>query len=186
MYLQKVSFGIRNQDIERFTEAFFWVDRTSQPALIGQYPAKIHYLHTQSTATDILPLLNLIVAFPQTKFAVFPDPADEDGQYYIRVICKFISKSFIRPSPGLRYDLRESKISEFCHCDERFYIWYKPGHTPCGIDMTLDQEGRAFRSQVHRMLGVDYDDEIYCAISFDGIDVRNSNNSSCRRAEDAE
>jgi hypothetical protein len=36
------------------------------------------------------------------------------------------------------------------------------------------------------MLGVDEAFEMYCDISFDGIDVRNSNNSSCRRAEDVE
>jgi hypothetical protein len=183
--LQKVPFVVRTIDVESFVKAFFWLDGTDQQALIKQYPAHVYYLHTQSVTTDILPLLNVRMAFPQVQFTVLPDLEDHGEHYWTATMCEYLKKFLVYTSRGLRHDLQASRISEFCcHCDGRFYVWYKPGNEPYGVNMTLDKEGQEFVDETHKMLGVEGSYDIHCGISFDGIDQRNCNNSTCRRVED--
>ncbi|KAG9185799.1 hypothetical protein G6011_07130 [Alternaria panax] len=171
IYLQKMPFAVTRKDIESFVKAFFWLDDTDQKAPTGHYPTHVHYLHTQSTTTDILPLLNLKMHFPQLNLAILPDPEDGNECYWIADMCRSISELLVLRSPRFRHDLQAQKVSEFCcHCDGRFYVWYKPGQEPYGFDMALDKEGQEFADETHRILGVEERFGTYCSIAFDGID----------------
>ncbi|KAH6870163.1 hypothetical protein BKA58DRAFT_420770 [Alternaria rosae] len=185
IYMQNVPFTVRDKDVVDFAIAFFETSHADQQAPIGQHPIHVFYLYPPSTNVDILPLLKLKMAFPQTEVTIIPDPAENEEHFYTQLNCEHITHVLENTSPALRHDIRASKISEFCcHHDSRFYLWYKLGHVPHGVDMTLDREGVAFANQIYNMIGVKDMYGIHHGVAFEGIDVRNSNNSS--RAGDVE
>ena len=186
--MQNVPFTVRDKDIKGFTNAFFASGHTNQRVLDGQRPARVIYLYPTATNVDILPLLEVKISFPQTEITVIPDPADIEERLYSQYNCELITHILENTSPALRHDVQASKISEIC-CHEvcRSYLWYKPGHVPHGVDMALDREGQAFTDQMrqlYNMTGFEDWSGGYYDVAFEGIDVRNSNNSS--RAEDVE
>lgn len=185
--MQKVSFTVRDKDVVAFGTAFFESGDTYQRAVVRQHPIHVYYEYPPSKNVDILPLLELRIMFPQTKVTVIPDFANNDEHFYSQLIIEHIEHFLKNTSPGLTHDIQAFKISEFCcHRHDIFYLWYKPGHEPNGVDMTLDREGEPFATEICRMLGLEDIYSIYCDIAFDGIDVRYSKNSSCRRVEDVE
>ena len=186
--MQNVPFTVRDKDIKSFTNAFFASGQTNQRVLDGQRPSRVIYRYPPSTNVDILPLLEVKIASPETEVTVIPGPADTEEQFYSQYNCELITEILENTSPALRHDIQASKISELCfHHDGRFYLWYKPGHTPHGVDMTLDREGQAFTDQMRRLCNMPSFEDwsgAYLDVAFEGIDVRNFNNSS--RAEDVE
>ncbi|KAI4926198.1 hypothetical protein J4E85_006490 [Alternaria conjuncta] len=146
IYMQNVPFTVRGKDIKGFTNAFFASGHTNQRVLDGQRPTRVIYLYPPLRNVDILPLLEVKIAFPQTEITVIPDPAD-------------IEEHFYPPS----------------------YLWYKPGHVPHGVDMTLDREGQAYMDQMrqlYNMTGFEDWSGGYHDVAFEDTDVRNFTNSS--------
>ncbi|KAI4675089.1 uncharacterized protein J4E88_007993 [Alternaria novae-zelandiae] len=82
IYMQNVSFTVRDKDIKRFTNAFFASGHTNQRVLDGQRPSRVIYLYPPSMNVDILPLVELKMAYPQTEVTVIPGPADIEEQPY--------------------------------------------------------------------------------------------------------
>jgi hypothetical protein len=139
----------------------------------------VHYLHPSFETVDLLPLLNVKMAFPQIKFTVLPHPEASNEDSYAWLVCDSITDVLVNTSPALIHDIQASKISEFCyHRDNRFYIWYKPGQELRGFDAIRELEGYTFMTELHKILGVIRGYDVQCNIAFDGIDVRNSNTSS--------
>jgi len=186
--MQNVPFTVKDKDVNGFMTAFFGSGHTNQRVILGQHPSHVIYLYPPSTNVDILPLLKLKMACPQTEVTVIPDPADTEEQFYSQFNCELITHILENTSPALRHDVQAYVISEFCcHHNSRFYLWYKPGHVPHGVDMTFNREGQAFTDQMRRLYNMTSLEDlfgVYLGVAFEGIDVRNSNNSS--RAEDVE
>ena len=179
--MQNVPFTVKDKDIKRFTNAFFASGHTNQRVLDGQRPTRVIYLYPPTTNVDILPLLEVKIAFPQTEITVIPGPADEE-HFYPPYVCELITHILENTSPALRHDVQASKISEIC-CQEdcRSYLWYKPGRVPHGVDMTLDREGQAYMDQMrqlYNMTGFEDWSGGYHDVAFEDTDVRNFTNSS--------
>ncbi|KAI4910804.1 hypothetical protein J4E90_007060 [Alternaria incomplexa] len=85
IYMQNVSFTVRDKDIKRFANAFFESGHMNQRVLDGQRPARVIYLYPTATNVDILPLLEVKISFPQTEITVIPDPADIEEQLRNRI-----------------------------------------------------------------------------------------------------
>ncbi|KAI4666365.1 uncharacterized protein J4E79_002403 [Alternaria viburni] len=81
IYMQNVPFTVKDKDIKRFTNAFFAWGHTNQRELDGQRPTRVIYLYPPTTNVDILPLLEVKIAFPKTEITVIPGPADEEHFY---------------------------------------------------------------------------------------------------------
>ncbi|KAI4956758.1 hypothetical protein J4E86_005229 [Alternaria arbusti] len=82
IWMQNVSFTVRDKDIKRFTNAFFASDNTNQRVLNGQHPSRVIYFYPPSTNVDILPLLEVKIVSPETEVSVIPGPADTEEQFY--------------------------------------------------------------------------------------------------------
>ncbi|KAI4646259.1 uncharacterized protein J4E78_009180 [Alternaria triticimaculans] len=95
IYMQNASFTVRDKDIKRFTNAFFASGHTNQRVLDGQHPSRVIYRYPPSTNVDILPLLEVKIASPETEVSVIPGPADTEEQFYSQYNCATAKTTFV-------------------------------------------------------------------------------------------